>query len=298
MADFTSEFWNWFIIIPVVAGFIFCLFLIIWMSGGTPTGAKAKPTGHVWDEDLQELNNPLPGWWVNLFYITIAFGAIYLVLYPGLGSYEGLLGWTSQGRYEKEIKAADKKFGPIYKAYAQVNLRTLVHDAKAMKTGQRLFTNYCTICHGSDAGGAPGFPSLTDSSWLYGGEPEQIKQSIMNGRSGVMPAWEPALGAKGVHEVGEYVISLSGRKVHISAAEAGEKRFMAMCAACHGKDGKGNIAIGAPDLTDNTWLYGGSQKTINESIAKGRGGKMPAHKDFLGADKVHLLAAYIYSLSQ
>ena len=179
MADFTSEFWNWYIIVPVVAGFIFCLFLIIWMSGGTPTGGKVEPTGHVWDEDLQELNNPLPGWWVNLFYITIVFGAIYLVLYPGLGTYKGLLGWTSQGRYEREVKAAEKRFSPIYKAYAQVELRTLVHDAKAMKTGQRLFTNYCTVCHGSDAGGAPGFPNLTDSSWLYGGGPEQIKQSII-----------------------------------------------------------------------------------------------------------------------
>jgi cytochrome c oxidase cbb3-type subunit 3 len=298
MADFTSEFWSWFIIIPTVAGFIFCLALVFWMSGGAPSDGEAKPTGHVWDEDLEELSNPLPGWWLNLFYITIAFGAIYLVLYPGLGSYKGVLNWTSLDRYEKEVKAADKRFSPIYKAYAQEKIRTLVHDSNAMKTGQRLFTNYCTVCHGSDAGGAPGFPNLYDSSWLYGGQPEQIKQSIMSGRAGVMPAWEQALGAKGVHEVAEYVLSLSGRKVNITVAEAGQKRFKAMCVACHGKDGRGNTALGAPNLTDNIWLYGGSQKTVIESIAKGRAGKMPAHKDFLGADKVHLLAAYIFSLSR
>lgn len=298
MADFTSEFWSWFIIIPTVVGIISLVILLVWMTDSSLSDKNAKPTGHVWDEDLKELNNPLPSWWLNFFYITIVFGAVYLVLYPGLGSYEGVLGWTSAGRYEKEVKAADKKFSPIYKKYAQVKIRTLVHNEKAMKTGQRLFTNYCTVCHGSDAGGSPGFPNLYDSSWLYGGQPEQIKQSIMHGRAGVMPAWEKALGAKGVHEVAEYVLSLSGRKVNLSAAEAGEKRFAVMCASCHGKDGTGKVALGAPNLTDNIWLHGGSQKLVIESIAKGRKGIMPAHKDFLGEDKVHLLAAYIYSLSR
>jgi cytochrome c oxidase cbb3-type subunit 3 len=298
MADFTSEFWSWFIIIPTAIGIIALFVLNIWMTDKSLSDKNAKPTGHVWDEDLKELSNPLPSWWLNLFYITLVFSIVYLVLYPGMGSYKGILGWTSANRYEKEVQEADKKFAPIYKNYAQVKIRTLVHDEKAMKTGQRLFTNYCTVCHGSDAGGGPGFPNLYDSSWLYGGQPEQIKQSIMNGRNGIMPAWGQALGPKGVHEVAEYVLSLSGRKVNISSAEAGEVRYKAMCVACHGVDGTGNTALGAPNLTDNIWLHGGSQKAVIASIANGRTGKMPAHKDFLGEDKVHLLAAYIYSLSR
>jgi len=297
MTDFTNEFWSWFIIVPTFVGIVALFVFLFWVNDRSVPEGKAKPTGHVWDEDLQELNNPLPSWWLNLFYITLVFGAVYLVLYPGMGSFTGVLGWTSSNRYDSEVVAANKRYAPIYKAYAQVSIRTLVHDEKAMKTGQRLFTNYCTACHGSDAGGAPGFPNLYDSSWLYGGQPEQIKQSIMNGRAGVMPAWEKVLGAKGVHEVAEYVLSLSGRRVNISAAEAGEKHFKTLCVACHGKDATGNTALGAPNLTDNIWLHGGSQKTVIETIAKGRSSKMPAHKEFLGEDRVHLLAAYIYSLS-
>ena len=297
MADFTSNFWNWYIIVPTLLGILGVFVLAYRLSERRTPDEKAESTGHVWDEDLEELNNPLPAWWLNFFYITIVFGVVYLVLYPGLGTFQGVLGWSSTGQYENEIKAADKRFAPIYSKYAQEDLRTLVHNSDAMKTGQRLFVNYCTVCHGSDAGGAPGFPSLRDTDWLYGNDPEQIKQSIMKGRRGAMPGWEAALGAKGVHEVAEYVLSLSGRKVNISAAEAGEKRFKQLCVSCHGADGKGNTALGAPNLTDNIWLYGGSQKTVMESIAKGRQGNMPAHEAFLGADKVHLLAAYVFSLS-
>jgi len=264
-----------------------------------PGAAPVKPEsmGHVWDEDLQELNNPLPRWWLGMFYITLIFGAVYLVLYPGLGTFKGILNWTQVDRYNKEVADADKRFNPLYEGYLQEDLRTLVHNPKAMKTAARLFMNNCTICHSSDAGGSPGFPSLRDKDWLYGGEPETIKQSIMNGRAGVMPAWSAALGRDGVVNVAEYVLSLSGRKVNINAAQAGEEKYKQMCAGCHGTDGKGNTAMGAPNLTDNIWLYGGSQKTVIQSIEFGRKGNMPAHKDFLGEAKAHLLAAYVFSLS-
>lgn len=306
MADFTSSFWNWFIIIPSVGGIIGCYLLIVWMTekrGGQ--SGKAKSTGHVWDGDLQELNNPLPKWWLNLFYITLVFGAVYLVLYPGLGSFAGLLGWSSTQRYEDELAQADKLYGPLYQGYLQEDMRSLVHDPEAMKTGARLYLNYCTVCHGSNASGNPGYPNLRDKDWLYGGNPEQIKQSIMKGRSGQMPPWEAALGGReGVFNVTEYVLSLSGRKVNINAAEAGKVKYRQLCVACHGADGKGSLAagpatagLGAPNLADNIWLYGGSQRTVMESIAKGRQGQMPAHAEFLGEAKVHLIAAYILSLS-
>ncbi len=300
MPDFVSSFWSWFIIVLTVISIAGVFWLVRWMSETkAEAGAEPEPMGHVWDEDLQELNNPLPRWWLNMFYITLAFGVIYLILYPGLGTFGGVLGWSSKDRYEREVQAADKRFGPLYEKYLQEDLRTLVHDQKAMKTGARLFFNYCTVCHGSDAGGAKakGYPSLKDSDWLYGGGPEQIKTSIMHGRNGVMPPWEAALGRQGVFNVTEYVLSLSGRKVNINAAQAGKEKFLQLCAACHGADGKGDQKQGAPNLTDNIWLHGGSQKTIMETIAGGRQGRMPAHKEFLGEAKVHLLAAYIYSLS-
>ncbi len=298
MADFTSTFWNWFIIVGVVGGIIAMFILNRWMTEhGRKADEKAKPTGHVWDENLQELNTPLPKWWLNLFYITLVFGIVYLVLFPGLGTYAGILGWTSKGQYEKEIDAANKEYDPLFDKYLKTDIPTLAANQDAVKTGEHLFMTYCTNCHGSDARGAKGFPNLTDNDWLYGGTPDAIQASIMNGRSGTMPAWGPVLGPDGVNNVAEYVMSLSGRKVDETAAAAGKEKFAQLCVACHGPDGKGNQMIGAPNLTDDIWLYGGSKKTIMETIEKGRQGRMPAHGEFLGESKVHLLAAYVYSLS-
>jgi cytochrome c oxidase cbb3-type subunit 3 len=298
MADFTSSFWNWFIIIPTVAGIIGCFLLVRWLSTDIKPDDLAKSMGHVWDEDLEELNNPLPRWWLNMFYLTLFFGIGYLVLYPGLGTWAGMLGWTSHGQYEQEIDLADAKYGPLFSRYESMDIVAVADDPDARRMGERLFVNYCASCHGSDARGARGFPNLRDNDWLYGGAPETIEQTIMNGRNGVMPAWESALGGEaGVSDVTEYVIGLSGRNVDtVSAARGGEK-FAMLCAACHGADGTGNQALGAPNLTDNIWLYGGSEARVYETIAKGRNGMMPAHADFLGKDKVHLLAAYVYSLS-
>lgn len=296
MADFVSGFWNWYILILVGLSFLGLAWLILWMMGGKKPD-KMTTMGHVWDENLEEYNNPLPMWWLYLFWGTIVFGIGYLFLYPGSGVFGGALKWSEVGQYEKEVQAANEKYGPLFEKYRGQDLKVVAADPDALKMGRRLFMTYCTNCHGSDAGGGPGFPNLRDNDWLYGGQPENIKASIMNGRMGVMPAWGAALGAEGVHNVAEYVMSLSGRQVNAEVAAAGKEKFQQMCVACHGPDGKGNQQIGAPNLTDNVWLYGGSQATIVKTITDGRNGQMPAHGEFLGEAKVHLLAAYVYSLS-
>lgn len=297
MADFVSNFWHWFIIIPSVIG-ILAMFPLIYMNRGEKPTGEADKTGHVWDDDLQEYNNPLPAWWLNMFVITLVFGIIYLILYPGLGGFEGVLKWSSKKEYEQQMQLADQTYGPIFAKYAAVDIRKLASDTDAMSTGERLYANYCSVCHGSDARGAVGYPNLRDDDWLYGGEPEQIKASISAGRTGVMPPWEAALGENDILDVTDYVLSLGGREHDPSAAIRGKVHYDALCASCHRPDGSGDYAFGAPNLIDRTWLYGGTRKSIAESIAKGRSGLMPPHKEFLGDDRVHLLTAYIYSLSQ
>jgi cytochrome c oxidase cbb3-type subunit 3 len=292
-------FWNIWIIGLTLANVLGCWWLISWATKKRKgEAASGEVTGHTWDENLAEYNNPLPRWWLWLFHITLVFALVYLVLYPGLGSYRGVLKWTHQDAYAKEMQAADEHYGPLFAQYAAKPVTELAADAEAIKIGQRLFVNYCASCHGSDAGGGPGFPNLRDSDWLYGGAPETIKASILDGRNGAMPSWEAVLKEKGVEEVAAYVQSLSGRDVDETLAAAGKTHFDTYCVACHGADGGGNQALGAPALNDSVWLYGGSPGAIKASIAKGRNGQMPAHRNFLGEDKVHLLATYVYSLSQ
>jgi len=259
---------------------------------------EGVPTGHVWDENLEELNNPLPRWWLWMFYITLVFGIVYFVLYPGLGKFQGILGWSQEGQYDQEVADADAEFGPLFAKFEQTPIPELAKDEAAMKAGERLFMNYCAVCHGSDGRGATGFPNLRDESWMYGGDPDAIMTSIMNGRNGVMPAWGVPLGGEaGVNEVAHYVLTLSGREADAKLAEAGEAKFQTFCVSCHGADGAGMTALGSSDLTDKGWLHGGSLRAIKETIANGRIGHMPAHKDFLGKAKSHVLAAYVYSLS-
>lgn len=298
MADFTSGFWNFYIIIPTVLGIVACFLLIRWLSTDIHPDQQGKEMDHVWDENLVELNNPLPRWWLNMFYLTLFFGIGYLLLYPGLGTFKGLLGWTSAGQYQRELDVADAQYGPLFKRYAEMDIAAVAADPAARHMGERMFVSYCAQCHGSDARGARGFPNLRDNDWLYGGDPQTILQTILEGRNGVMPAWEAALGGEtGVSDVAEYVFTLSGRKADEAAALRGKEKFDAMCVACHGADGKGNQMLGAPNLTDNVWLYGSSNKSVMETIARGRNGNMPPHRDFLGEEKAHLLAAYVYSLS-
>jgi len=298
MADFTSNFWSWYISVVTVSSIIALFIFTMRFSGQRKKpGEQAESVGHVWDEDLHELNNPLPRWWLNLYLLTMVWGAIYLFLYPGLGSYSGYRNWSQASQYQAEIDAAEQQYGPIFKRYLNQDLAVLVKNPDALAVGARLFATYCTTCHGSDAGGAPGFPNLTDHDWLYGGDPQTIKTTIMEGRQGIMIPWQDILGTEGVFNVAEYVRSLSGQQVDTTVAAHGKEIFMVNCIACHGEDGKGNQTLGAPNLTDDIWLYGGTQKIIIETISKGRNGHMPSHKDFLGEAKVHLLAAYVYSLS-
>jgi len=299
MADFNSEFWHWYIAILTILSILACIWLLRWMTSGYKKTDNVEDTGHIWDGDLTELNNPLPRWWLGLFYFTIAFGGFYLLLYPGLGKFSGILDWTSQGAYEEEVAKMEAKVGPLFERYQKTSILDLTKDETALKVGERLYINYCSTCHGSDARGARGYPNLRDGDWIWGGTPDDIKTTIMYGRQAAMPAWEAALGGeRGVDEVAQYILSLSGRATITELASKGKAKFEIFCVACHGAEGKGNSALGAPNLTDDTWLYGGSLTRISESVAKGRNGKMPAQGDFLGEAKVHLLSAYVYSLSQ
>lgn len=291
-----SNFWSTYIIAIVVLNIVGCAWLLMWTRKMDISDMPADgTTGHEYD-GIREYNNPLPRWWLILFWLTIVFSAVYLTLYPGLGKWKGVLGWTSTGEHATAEKQYNEQYGKLYADLAKVPVEQLVSDERAMKIGARLFANNCSVCHGTTARGAVGFPNLTDNDWLYGGTPEKIHETIMNGRNGVMPAWLDTLGEEGIDQVASYVISLSGRTADASLAAAGKEKFVA-CAACHGADGKGNPMMGAPNLTDEVWLYGGSEAAIKKTLREGRAGKMPAQKDALGAERVHLLTAYVYSLS-
>ncbi|SMF14277.1 cytochrome-c oxidase, cbb3-type subunit III [Pseudogulbenkiania subflava] len=298
MSDFVSDFWGVYIAVVVIVGIVGLAYLLFSQSKtNLKKGEKVETVGHVWDDDLQEYNNPLPRWWMMLFYITLVFGAVYLVLYPGLGTFKGIRGWTSVGQYNEERSQAEAKYQPLYDKFLKQDIQAVAANPEAQAMGKRLFQTYCVQCHGSDARGAKGFPNLTDNDWLHGGTPQKIEETITIGRHGQMPAWGAAFGEEKVKDVANYVMSLSGKKHDADRAARGKETFSAVCAACHGPDGKGNQAMGAPNLTDNIWLYGGTEKTIIETITNGRNNQMPAWKDFLGEGKVHLLASYVWGLS-
>ena len=299
MSDFDSGFWSVYTAAVTLAGIAACAILLKTMSTKRKApGAKAELHGHVWDGDLAEYDNPLPRWWMWLFVLTIVFSLGYLVLYPGLGSFAGTLGWTSAGAYSAETQLADSRYGPLFNRYLEQGLDVVAQDAEALAMGQRLYLNYCAQCHGSDARGGIGFPNLRDRDTLYGNDAETIKATILGGRNGVMPPMSAAVGGSdGAKQLAHYLFSLGGRTHDSISAALGRERF-AVCAACHGADGKGNKALGAPNLTDDIWLHGGSEQAIVQSITMGRTSQMPAHKDFLGEAKAHVLAAYVYSLSR
>ncbi|MGF1741436.1 cytochrome-c oxidase, cbb3-type subunit III [Vibrio profundum] len=320
-----SMFWSIWITVITVGTLIGCALLLRWCSSNNTSVEEGQDMGHEYD-GIRELNNPLPKWWAYMFVVTLIFAVLYLALYPGLGSFKGLLGWTSSDQtvrtvseykasiakaqankqldqYAKELGDADQYFGETFSRLAYQKdgkiLRTIpeiAKDSEALKVGQRLFLQNCSQCHGSDARGQKGFPNLTDNAWLYGGEPNAIITTVTAGRIGQMPNWNDALGAQGVKDVVSYVLSLSGRSVNSREALAGKKRFV-VCAACHGTDGKGNPDLGAPDLTDRHWLYGGTRVDVTESVMYGRAGVMPAWKNILGEDKIQLVAAYVWSLN-
>jgi cytochrome c oxidase cbb3-type subunit 3 len=289
-----SSFWSGWIILLTA----FTIAAITWLlfSNRYSSGKEGETTGHVYD-GIEEYDNPLPAWWLWMFVLSIVFGVSYLLLY-GLGNFSGALGWTQNNQYEAEITDADEKYGPVYDRYAAMSIEELSKDPQAMRMAGRLFNSDCAQCHGSDAKGGMGYPNLTDNDWLWGGEPEQIKATLVNGRQAAMPAWEAILKEQGVNEVSEYVLKLSGQDFDAAMATAGEKQYNIYCVACHGAEGKGNTMMGAANLTDDVWLYGGTRSRIRDTLIKGRNGQMPAQKDTLYPEKIHLLAAYVYSLSQ
>lgn len=296
MADFVSGFWNVYVMGLVALGLLFCVFILV--SNMTKRPEKVELHGHVWDETLAEYNNPLPKWWFYLFCITIIFALVYLAIYPGFGNKQGLYKWSSVGQYEAEMAKAEERYGPIFNQYLKQDLLAVAANPEANAMGQRLFLTYCAQCHGSAATGAKGFPNLTDAEWNWGGEPETIKATIIGGRMGVMPPFGPALGAEGVKDVANYVRSLSGLAHDSLRAQRGKELFDQQCVACHQADGTGNPMLGAPNLTNDSWLYGSSEASIIETITNGRQNQMPALGEFLGEAKVHLLAAYVLSLSK
>lgn len=296
MSDFFSSGWSIYIAAATILGLIGCLALLV-IASKTKAG-ETEGSGHVWDEDLKELNNPLPRWWMVLFVITVVFGGIYLALYPGLGSAAGTLKWTSQNQYEADQQNAGAAMAPIYAKYAGMPAPELAKDPNAMAIGERLFINNCAACHGSDAKGSKGFPNLTDQDWLHGGSPEKIVETITKGRQGMMPPMAAAVGsAADVTNVANYVLSLSGSPHNEIAAAAGRPKFAA-CAACHGIDGKGNQALGAPNLTDKIWLHGWGQDAIVAMVNNGKTNIMPAQEKRLTPEQIHVLGAYVWNLSQ
>ena len=303
MSDFYSGFWDWYVAIITLISVIGCA---IFLKSQSKSHVKLLPNGepestaHVWDGDLREFQHPLPRWWVVLFYLTVVFGLGYLTLFPGLGTrYKGVLQWTSARELQAENRVADARFGPIFDAYLKQDLAAVAADPRARQIGQRIFLNSCSMCHGSDARGARGFPNLTDEIWIWGGTPEAIETTITEGREAVMP---PQGEAVGTHEdaldVANYVMSLSGTVHDAGRAARGQEKFAAICSACHGADAKGNQQLGAANLTASVKTYGNSLNAVLDAIEHGHHGVMPAHKDVLTPAQIHLVAAYVYGLSR
>ncbi len=297
MSDFTSNFWAIFVASITVIGMLACL-LLLWFSGkARAMTANDNTTGHVWDGDLREMNNPLPRWWVWLFVITVVFGFVYLALYPGLGKSAGQLGWTSASQYEAEVQKANLAEAPLYARFMAMAPEAVAKDPQAHAIGERLFMNNCAQCHGSDAHGSKGFPNLTDGDWLHGGTPDKIKETLTLGRIGQMPPMAAAVGTPDdVKNVANYVLSLSGSPHDSVRAALGKTKFT-VCAACHGADGKGNQALGAPNLSDNIWLHGYGEAAIINMVNNGKVNQMPAQGKKLTEAQIHVLASYVWSLS-
>lgn len=317
-----SSFWSAWIIVLTIPVLVGCFILLTWNLKNYVGVPEDEETGHEAD-GIAEINNPLPRWWTYMFYLTLAWSVFYLAAYPGLGNWKGFLNWTSSNQgvksleesrqatveareaglrveFDREVDHANEVYGPVFQQFAQRDVLDLAYDSEALKIGQRLFLQNCSLCHGSDGRGQKGYPNLADNDWLYGGSPDKIKETLLYGRKGLMPSFNDALGEKGIKEMTAYVLSLSGRAVNQREADAGKAKF-GMCVACHGADGKGSVAhnlpFGAPNLTDNTWLYGSSAAAVEETLVKGRQGEMPAFKPILGEQKIHILTAYVYRLS-
>jgi cytochrome c oxidase cbb3-type subunit 3 len=290
--------WSWYVIAIVALNIVGAAWLLWWTARRRAGDPPAEATGHHWDGDLTEYNKPLPRWWINLFWLTIVFAIAYLAWYPGLGNFAGKGGWSSRGQLAQEQKAADRVLAQTYGRFAGQPIDVIARDAAAVATGQRIFANTCAMCHGSDARGAKGFPNLADDKWQWGGTPERILETILDGRQAAMPPFAAALdGEANVTATAVHVQALSGMSVDPLLSAVGKRGFDGICAACHGPEGKGNPMIGSADLTDDVWLYGNGMDDIKSAITLGHNGQMPAHRGILGETRSRLVGAYVWSLS-
>jgi cytochrome c oxidase cbb3-type subunit III len=297
VSDFIHSGWAIFVAAGTIVSLVACLILLV-IASRRQVMADDNTTGHVWDADLKEMNNPLPRWWMWLFVITVVFAAVYLAFYPGLGSNVGTLKWSSQGQYEAEQAKARATMAPLYASFVAMPAEELVKVTQAMETGQRLYLNNCAACHGSDGRGSKGFPNLTDSDWLGDSTLDAIKKTIVEGRVGMMPPMGAAVGTSDdVRNLANYVLSLSGSGHSDVAAQLGKSKF-GTCAACHGADGKGNKALGAPNLTDRVWLHGGGEQAVIAMIVGGKNNVMPSQAKLMTPEQIHVLGAYVWGLSQ
>jgi len=288
-----------FIIVLTVLNTVAAVWLLVWMRKRRGEAERTSDTtGHVWDGDLREYNNPLPRWWLWLFVLSVVFAVVYVALYPGLGNMRGVLGWSQVKEWQQMQAQQERQAQTILARFADREPLELAADPAAVAIGRNLFANNCAACHGSDGRGSTGFPNLTDADWLWGGDAETVRTSIAQGRMGIMAPWQEVLGDQGVGDVSAYVMTLSGRKASAGDAAVGAAQYATYCVACHGPDGRGNMAVGAPDLTDGIWLHGGSEARIRETIAHGRQNNMPAQESRLGDTRIRLLAAYVLSLGE
>lgn len=298
MSDFVSGFWTYYISIIALGGIVWCVYLLFsqraWLKRDVQ---EVENTGHVWDGDLTELNNPVPRWWTVMYLALCIFGLGYLVLYPGLGSYKGTLGFTAGQQVLDEQNMLNARIQPVYERYGDMPIEEIARDPQALDIGQRLFLNNCAQCHGSDAKGSRGFPNLVDQDWLWGGEPAQIMETISKGRRGIMPPWGAVIKPDEASAIAQYVRSLSGLAHDPLRINAGKRGFDTYCVACHGVDAKGNTALGAPNLTDDIWLYGSSEASIVETILNGRDNQMPAQEQYLTPEQIRLLTAWVWGQS-
>ncbi len=292
-----TSFWSMWIIVLTTITIVGITWLLFANRKREQQQSADNKTGHEYD-GIEEYDNPLPAWWFYMFVLTIVWGVGYLVVFPGMGNFPGLLGWTQLGQHEREVSAADERFRAMRDRYLAMPIEEIASDPAVRKMGMRMFANNCAQCHGADAKGSYGFPNLADGDWIYGGSPADIRTSITEGRQAAMPPWGGVIGEQGVTDVTAYILSINGREADDSRVAAGAQVFQTYCVACHGAEAAGNTAMGAPNLKDGIWLYGGSAEQISHSVRAGRNGVMPAHKELLGEDKIHILAAYVYGLNQ
>lgn len=257
-----------------------------------PAKKNAKEDAPVWDGDLREDNNPIPIWWFCMLLCAMVFTSTYLMLYPGLGSFKGAFHWSQSSELHEGMENFNIEFDAIDEQILASSIAELQLRPEVMTSASHLFIEHCSACHGYEAQGQANlFPNLRDNEWQWGGSPEQIEQTIRNGRTAAMISWQAVLTDEGVTNVSDYVLNALG--TDNAEGHAGQTQFNQFCIACHGAAGQGNPLFGAPDLTNDVWLYGNTPEIVRETISKGRTGQMPAFAERLDDAQIRMLVAWL-----